>query len=54
MARVVLQYKYCIAGWKGHEAGWALYHNTPRCILIGGQDMGTRRQGLYCNTLPVL
>ena len=22
MARVVLQYKYCIAGWKGHEAGW--------------------------------
>ena len=21
MERVVLQYKYCIASWKGHEAG---------------------------------
>ena len=44
----VLQYKYCIAGWR--QAGWGRIwcHDTIVCIVTEGLEDW---DGVYCNTI---
>ena len=44
----MLQYKYCIAGWKASWLGGKLYRNTVHCIAA---KRGLKGWVLYYNTL---